>query len=165
MFGALKQRSDGLKQCSRASNIVFWPRTLFGGLKQCFTASDGEKSRFRPYHVLFAQTSREKSIRPSWTALQLLLPDFQHFSGYFPALYRQVTLTVKQGIASGSFDDGPRMDRFDAFQGTRSGQLIILQDLLVGINAHINLDLGVATTPGSTPCSCRSSPPRPGRSP
>jgi len=31
-----------------------------------------------------------------------------------------------------------------AFDGMRSGQLIILQDLLVGINAHINLDLGVA---------------------
>ena len=31
-----------------------------------------------------------------------------------------------------------------AFQSTQSGQLIILQDLLVGINAHINLDLGVA---------------------
>ena len=89
--------------------------------------------------------------------------------GYFPALYRQVTLTVKQGIASGYFEDGPRMDRFDAlfasryfaaydawtsggkptqswqvaFQGMRSGRLIILQDLLLGINAHINLDLGV----------------------
>lgn len=90
--------------------------------------------------------------------------------GYFPALYRQVTLKVKQGIAAGFFDDGPRMDRFDAifasryfaaydafraggtsskcwqvaFQSPGSGQLIILQDLLVGINAHINLDLGVA---------------------
>jgi Family of unknown function (DUF5995) len=90
--------------------------------------------------------------------------------GYFPALYRQVTLKVKQGIAAGFFDDGPRMDRFDAlfasryfaaydafrsggqpskcwqvaFQSTQSGQLIILQDLLVGINAHVNLDLGVA---------------------
>jgi len=89
--------------------------------------------------------------------------------GYFPALYRQVTLTIKQGIATGFFDDGPRMDRFDAqfanryfaayeiwtsggqptqswqvaFAGMRSGGLIILQDLLVGINAHINLDLGV----------------------
>src|SRR3954465_5355602 len=74
--------------------------------------------------------------------------------GYFPALYRQVTLTVKQGIASGFFHNGPRMDRFDAtfanryfavyetwrsggqpskswqvaFQGTQSGRLIILQD-------------------------------------
>lgn len=90
--------------------------------------------------------------------------------GYFAALYRQVTLKVKQGIAAGFFDDGARMDRFDAifasryfaayeafrsggtpskcwavaFQSTQSGQLIILQDLLVGINAHINLDLGVA---------------------
>jgi hypothetical protein len=90
--------------------------------------------------------------------------------GYFPALYRQVTLKVKQGIAAGFFANGPRMDRFDAlfanryfaayqafraggtpskswqvaFQSTQSGQLIILQDLLVGINAHINLDLGVA---------------------
>lgn len=89
--------------------------------------------------------------------------------GYFPALYRQVTLRVQAGIAQGFFDDGPRMDRFDAlfanryfaaydaftsggtptkswqvaFQATRSGQTIILQDLLVGINAHINLDLGV----------------------
>lgn len=89
--------------------------------------------------------------------------------GYFPALYWQVTLKVKQGIAAGFFADGPRMDRFDAlfasryftaydafrsggqptkswqlaFQATQSGSLIILQDLLVGINAHINLDLGV----------------------
>jgi len=91
--------------------------------------------------------------------------------GYFPALYRQVTLTVKKGIDSGYFDDGPRMDGFDAlfanryfaayaafrsggaltkswrvaFDSTRSGNLIILQDLLVAINAHINLDLGVVT--------------------
>jgi hypothetical protein len=91
--------------------------------------------------------------------------------GYFAALYRQVTLNVKQGIAEGFFADGPRMDRFDAlfanpyftaydafrsggqlprswqvaFDSTQSGQLIILQDLLVGINAHINLDLGMVT--------------------
>ncbi|MBW8876727.1 MAG: hypothetical protein JF614_17320 [Acidobacteria bacterium] len=91
--------------------------------------------------------------------------------GYFPALYRQVTLTVKGGIETGYFDNGPRMDRFDAlfadryfaaydafrsggkpsqswrvaFDSTQSGRLIILQDLLVGINAHINLDLGVVT--------------------
>ena len=34
--------------------------------------------------------------------------------GYFPALYRRVTLRVKDGIAQGLFDDGTRMDRFDA---------------------------------------------------
>jgi Family of unknown function (DUF5995) len=90
--------------------------------------------------------------------------------GFFPALYRQVTLAVKQGIAQGLFDDGPRMQRLDtvfanryldayqtflggaqpagcwdlAFRATRSDQLIILQDLLVSINAHINFDLGLA---------------------
>jgi hypothetical protein len=90
--------------------------------------------------------------------------------GFFPALYRQVTLLVKQGIAQGSFDDDERMGRFDtlfanrylaafgtfssggsaascwqtAFEATRSDRLIILQDLLVGINAHINFDLAIA---------------------
>lgn len=89
--------------------------------------------------------------------------------GYFPALYRQVTLRVKDGIAQGVFDDGPRMDRFDtafanaylhaydqyrahrrpsrawqfAFERAETGSLLILQNLLLGINAHINLDLGV----------------------
>lgn len=90
--------------------------------------------------------------------------------GYFPALYRQVTLRVKQGIAQGFFDDGPRLARLDttfanrylaahqaflaggatsscwqiAFQETQGNRLIILQDLLIGINAHINFDLGIA---------------------
>ena len=90
--------------------------------------------------------------------------------GFFPALYRQVTLAIKQGIAQGFFDDGPRMERLDtvfanrflsahqaflaggqpsgcwrvAFQATKSDQLIIVQDLLVAINAHINFDLGIA---------------------
>ncbi|CRK54188.1 conserved hypothetical protein [Rhodococcus sp. RD6.2] len=91
--------------------------------------------------------------------------------GYFAALYRQVTLEVKNGIVAGSFDDGPRMSGFDAsfanryfaayetytsggtptrswqfaFDRVRTGKLIILQNLLLGINAHVNLDLGVVT--------------------
>jgi Family of unknown function (DUF5995) len=90
--------------------------------------------------------------------------------GFFAALYRQVTLRVKQGIADGMFDDGPRMERLDtafasryldaleawdnagvptkswryALNATRRSDLIILQHLLLGINAHIILDLGVA---------------------
>ncbi len=90
--------------------------------------------------------------------------------GFFAALYRQVTLRVRQGIADGVFDDGPRMDRFDAifanryldalaawqanalpskswklaFEASRRTDLLILQHLLLGINAHINLDLGIA---------------------
>lgn len=93
--------------------------------------------------------------------------------GYFAALYRQVTLKVRDGIREGFFDNGTRMAQFDAafanryfaayqafqagskpskswqvaFKSTQSGQ-IILQDLLVGINAHINLDLGVVTAEG-----------------
>jgi hypothetical protein len=91
--------------------------------------------------------------------------------GLFAALYRQVTLRVRDGIAQGLFDDGERMSRFDAafanayfdaydrfrhrrptsqswryaFEQARADDTIILQDLLLGINAHINLDLGVVT--------------------
>lgn len=91
--------------------------------------------------------------------------------GCFAALYRQVTLGIKRGIKDGLFDDGPRMSRFDAqfanayfaayeqfgkgrkagrawhfaFERTLSADTIVLQDLLLAINAHINLDLGVVT--------------------
>jgi hypothetical protein len=97
--------------------------------------------------------------------------------GYFGALYRKVTLKVKAGINEGFFEDGGRMERFDvifanryleAFEQyqknippARSWQLvfetskrwwpIVLQHLLLGMNAHINLDLGIAaarTSPG-----------------
>jgi uncharacterized protein DUF5995 len=90
--------------------------------------------------------------------------------GLFAALYRQVTLRVRQGIADNFFDDGPRMARLDtvfanryltalatwdaggapskcwqfAFDASRRADLIIVQHLLLGINAHINLDLGIA---------------------
>ena len=90
--------------------------------------------------------------------------------GFFAALYRQVTLEVKRGIAEGFFEDGERMNRLDtvfanrylaaysewargckptrswtiAFKASQDGELTILQQLLLGINAHINLDLGLA---------------------
>lgn len=90
--------------------------------------------------------------------------------GYFATLYRNVTIKVKKGIAAGLFEDGARMERFDvafanrylsAFDSFRAGQPtstcwivafesaakwrpIILQQLLVGMNAHINFDLGIA---------------------
>ena len=91
-------------------------------------------------------------------------------SGYFAALYRKVTIQVKKGIEDGFFDDGGRMERLDiifaqryldAFEEYRSGGTltrswlfaleateqwwpIVLQHLLLGMNAHINLDLGIA---------------------
>lgn len=97
--------------------------------------------------------------------------------GYFACLYRSVTARVKDGIAAGRFQDGARMERLDvifanrylealhrfqggdrptrswsvAFQAVETESLIILQHLLLGMNAHINLDLGIAaaqTSPG-----------------
>jgi len=98
--------------------------------------------------------------------------------GYFAMLYRDVTARVRDAIARGAFDDGPRMQRLDVtFAGryldaldlhwsggtpTRSWQVafgcaqrwspIVLQHLLLGMNAHINLDLAIAaaqTCPGA----------------
>jgi len=77
---------------------------------------------------------------------------------------------VRQGIANGEFDDNERMLRLDvvfarryldalagwrvgrpassswriAFEAASQNNLIILQHLAAGINAHINLDLGIA---------------------
>lgn len=90
--------------------------------------------------------------------------------GYFPALYFAMTAEVKRGIANGQFDDAARMERLDvvfaqryfaafeawqaggnvprswaaAFQAGQNDGCIVLQHLLLGINAHINFDLGAA---------------------
>ncbi|SFW35540.1 DUF5995 family protein [Chitinophaga sancti] len=93
-------------------------------------------------------------------------------AGYFAALYHKVTCRVKQGIASGEFQDGPRMEKLDvvfanryitaydewtaknkpavslswqiAFTQLQKRSVLVLQHLLLGMNAHINLDLGIA---------------------
>jgi hypothetical protein len=90
--------------------------------------------------------------------------------GYFPAMYRQVTILIKEGVENGRFDDGERMERLDvvfaqryldayrlyrqgqpttaawayAFERAEEPRPIILPHLLLGMNAHINLDLGIA---------------------
>jgi hypothetical protein len=90
--------------------------------------------------------------------------------GFFAAMYRHVTLRIRQRIADGFFDDGPRMDRFTttfanryvdalttwqttgaptrswkvALDATHRTDLLILQHLVLGMNAHINLDLAIA---------------------
>ena len=98
-------------------------------------------------------------------------------TGYFAALYLKVTIRIRDGIEQGIFEDGERMERFDvlfasrylealaqfqageapthcwqyAFDATDHWRPIVLQHLLLGINAHINLDLGIAaaqTSPG-----------------
>ncbi|MDP2304608.1 MAG: DUF5995 family protein [Pseudomonadota bacterium] len=90
--------------------------------------------------------------------------------GYFPALYRRVTRRIQVGIAQREFEDNERMERMDvifanryldacadreggrettdawkvSFKAANTWSPIVLQHLLLGMNAHINLDLGVA---------------------
>lgn len=99
----------------------------------------------------------------------------QDRAGYFACLYRKMTIAVKQGIENGLFADGARMERFDvlfagrylsayyryrdkqactsawchAFDACRQPYTVI-QHLLLGMNAHINLDLGIAAAEVST---------------
>ncbi len=90
--------------------------------------------------------------------------------GYFTAMYRAVTVEVARGIREGRYDDGERMNRFDtafanlffaaleayekgerlpkawrvAFAAAEERGLLVVQHLLLGMNAHINHDLGIA---------------------
>ncbi len=90
--------------------------------------------------------------------------------GYFAALYQNVTINVKEKLHTNYFDDDQRMEQLDvvfanrylsayadykkglpitnawkiAFEATKNKRLIVLQHLLLGMNAHINLDLGIA---------------------
>ena len=98
--------------------------------------------------------------------------------GYFGALYNRVTKAVRTGIRSRAFEDNARMERLDVifanryidaydrqargethtlswqttFSAAPRSDLSVLQHLLLGMNAHINLDLGIAAatvSPGS----------------
>ena len=92
-------------------------------------------------------------------------------AGYFAVLYHKVTCKVKDCITNKDFEDGVRMERLDvtfanryldafyswvdgkqitrswkiAFDSVEQGKPLVLQHLLLGMNAHINLDLGIAT--------------------
>ena len=88
-------------------------------------------------------------------------------SGYFPALYSRVTARIGASIEAGTFADGPGIDRFatrfashyvtaadDHLRAARcwracwdvadDQRLLIVQHLLLGINAHVNYDLSRA---------------------
>ena len=92
--------------------------------------------------------------------------------GYFAGMYVAVTTTVRQRAADGRFADPARMERLvtgfaghylsaldawrvggpcpeswrAAFAAAGRWRPVILQHLLLGMNAHINLDLGVAVS-------------------
>ena len=91
-------------------------------------------------------------------------------TGYFAALYHKVTVRVKEGIDKGEFEDPKRMEIFDvlfatryldaykqwsnsenptspwlvAMKTTKRFSPLVLQHLLLAMNAHINVDLGIA---------------------
>jgi hypothetical protein len=91
--------------------------------------------------------------------------------GYFASLYRTVTIIVKERCDEGFFEDNDRMRKLDvifanryfeayythkgknkaseswmsSFEASSQRELLILQHLLLGMNAHISLDLGIAT--------------------
>jgi len=101
--------------------------------------------------------------------------------GYFAALYKRITIAIRDAIAENKFEDGARMERFDvtfasryfaalngffhpgqfpspthswlvAFNGALLPDPIIVQQMIAGVNAHIDLDLGIAAeqiAPGS----------------
>jgi hypothetical protein len=98
-------------------------------------------------------------------------------NGLFAAVYRQVTAAVAQQLSRGFFDDADRLSRFDAvfagrylsaltawrdgrdpgrswrlaFRAAEDAGPVLVQHVLLGVNAHINLDLAVAaaqTSPG-----------------
>jgi hypothetical protein len=91
---------------------------------------------------------------------------------YFAALYKQITIAVRTAVADGAFQDGPRMERFDVafasryfaalngffhpgqfpkpthawqvpFDAAQRPEPIILQHMMAGVTAHIELDLGI----------------------
>ncbi|MBC7775961.1 MAG: hypothetical protein H7246_11045 [Phycisphaerae bacterium] len=90
--------------------------------------------------------------------------------GYFAALYYKMTLAVRDAVMRGEFENGSRMEQMDvafarryidafdtwqaggipteswrvAFEATKADEVAVMQHLLLGMNAHINLDLGIA---------------------
>lgn len=97
--------------------------------------------------------------------------------GYFAALYQNVTIQVKESLGTHYFENDERMEKLDvifanryleayarykedkattkswakAFNASKENKIIVLQHLLLGMNAHINLDLGIAAAEVSEP--------------
>jgi hypothetical protein len=104
--------------------------------------------------------------------------------GYFVGLYERVTSNVRRALVAGNvFDDNRRMEMLDvvfanrfleawdrysngkrptdswavAFDRLDDDGPLVVQHLMLGMNAHINLDLGVAAaTVASTPAALTS---------
>ncbi len=122
---------------------------------------------------------KANSINEVIQYLDIIISECQQKSsriGYFASLYKEMTIGVQTGIEQGVFENGPRMELLDvafanryldaytkftngqiathawmhAFKAAEQTNLSIVQHLLLGINAHINLDLGIAAAAIST---------------
>jgi len=103
-------------------------------------------------------------LEPTIERLRSIAVEADDADGYFAAMYARVTDRVRTAITDGRFADGERMARFtrtfaDWYLGPRDGtrprpacwtaaddvsadrKLLIVQHLLLGMNAHINYDL------------------------
>lgn len=91
-------------------------------------------------------------------------------AGYFACTYRIMTAQVLKGIQQKKFEDNTRMTLLDiafaqrylqawesyskrerctnswytAFEASKNKNLLVLQHIFLGMNAHINLDLGIS---------------------
>lgn len=102
--------------------------------------------------------------------------------GFFAVLYYKVTVRVRDGILKNEFDQNDSMELLDVlfanryleaydqyvktgtctaswkvtFEAAQQNRAIVLQHILAGINAHINLDLGIAVeqAAGQQPVEC-----------
>ncbi len=114
-------------------------------------------------------------IRETAAELRTIAQSSRDASGYFPALYSRVTTQIAVSIERGEFADGNRMNVFATDFASRyirawrreiprprcwqatwdvagDRNLLIVQHLLLGINAHVNYDLpqSVATVARQT---------------
>jgi len=114
----------------------------------------------------------ENNINTIIQELEIIVEDCiqqQNPHGLFAALYLKVTRAVWDGIQQQHFEDNARMEQFDvlfaqryisAYQARMAGkpttaswqvvfdamtnpELLSIQHLLLGMNAHINFDLGI----------------------
>lgn len=92
--------------------------------------------------------------------------------GYFASLYRRMTLAIRDAIKKGTFENGIRMEKLEVvcakryidalsqyqagqlptkawqlvFDCAKQNQITTIQHLLLGINAQVNIDLGIAAS-------------------
>lgn len=114
-----------------------------------------------------------RTIEDIINELRLITADCQSRQdplGIFAGVYWRTTEAVRDAIRAGRFEDAERMERLDvvfaqryidayalfvrgqqpslcwqtAFRAAREQRLLLLQHLLLGMNAHILFDLGVA---------------------